>query len=377
MTDQDVIIDNKPTVTTDPFDGMPSPRMEFSKQEEPVIIEKKDEPVIVEKKEEPVVIEKKDEPVIIEDGRAFLKEKLGYEDWDAAKNEIETLRTKATPEAIDTKRIKELYSVIDKKEKLEQLTTGDITRDNAAIIVKTAMQEKYKLNQAQIDYKFNKQFGMPKEPVQAADELDDDFLARQNNWKEQVSNAEMDLLIEANMVRPELEKINSELKLPEIVKTEIATKEPTPEELAKAQEGRNLFIQDAEAELKKFEGFNAAYKDKDVEVLSSYKLSDVENKNVLNTIKELAENAYNANAIFSKRWGKDGQFSFTKMVKDFATLEAEDSRSQKYIGDAVAKAKLQYMKQKHNIDLDNGNGGGELQLEDKQSQKKNEDAIWN
>lgn len=378
MPEEILLTSNEPTVTTDPFDGSPLP-VEV-KKDEPIVIQKKDEPIVIDKKDEPV-LDKKDEPILVEDGRNFLKEKLGYEDWDAAKTELETLRTKAKTsegyEPIDKKQIKELYALIDKKEKFESLTTGDITKENAVDIVKTAMREKYKFTDSQIDYRFNKQFGVPKEPIQGDIEEDAEFAIRQNEWKNQVANAEMELIIEATLARPELEKINSELTLPDIIQTEIAPRELTPEDLAKAQKGRELFVQDAESELKKFEGFGVTYKDKDVEVQSNYKPSDEENKNVLSAIKELAERGYDANVIFAKRWGKNGEFNLSQMVKDLTTLETADSRGQKYIGDAVAKAKLQYLKQKHNIDLDTGNGGGELQLEDKNSQKKNEDAIWN
>lgn len=379
MAEQDVVIDNKPTVTTDPFDST-----EFFVKKDELVIEKKPEPVIEQKaepiieKKEDIVIESKIEP----DGRNFLKEKLGFEDWDAAKAEIETLKAKPTVapeikyENLDAAKIKELFTAIDKKERLEQLTAGDVTKDNAASIVKAAMQEKYKLTADQINYKFNKQFGLPKEPQPKDDDMDGEFEARKAEWQEKVADMEMELLIEASVVRPDLEKMKSEIKLPEI-NTNTAQKEPTPEELEKAQKGRDMFLMDADLELKKFEGFTATYKDKDVEVQSNYKLSDDENKVVMAKIQKFAEKGFDANAIFGERWVKDDKFDFVQMAKDLAAIETDEKRSQKYISDTYAKTKLAYIKGKHQIDLNTDTGKGELQLEDKTTQQKSEDAVWN
>ncbi len=64
------------------------------------------------------------------------------------------------------------------------------------------------------------------------------------------------------------------------------------------------------------------------------------------------------------------------MAKDLITLEAADKPSQKFVSDTVAKAKLAFIKSKVNVDLGEAKGG-DLQLEDKETQQKNEDAIWN
>lgn len=382
MAEEKIIIDENPTVTVDPFDST-----EFfvpaEKKDEP-IIDKKQEPII-DKNDEPIVdktepiIEKKDEPVL--DGRNFLKERLGYEDWDAAKTEIETLKAKKNAPAeikyenLDHKQIKELNATIEKKERLDSLTMGEVTKENAPEIIKAAMQEKYKLSADQINYKYNKQFGLPKEPQPKEDDLDGEFEQRKQEWAEKVKDIEMEMLIEASVVRPDLEKIKSEIKLPEI-NTDTAKKELTPEELEEIKEGRNLFLHDADVELKKFEGFTATYKDKDVEIQSSYKLSDDENKMVMSKIQKFAENRFDANAIFGERWVKDNKFDFNQMAKDLAAIETDERRSQKYLSDAKEKAKIQFIKGKHQIELNTDTGKGELKLEDKTAQQKSEDGVW-
>jgi hypothetical protein len=346
---------------------------------------------IVDKKETKIVEEKKEDP--IEDGRNFLKEKLGYDNWDSAKNEIETLKKKEPTtipikyenevselihKALQEGKTEEVYSVLDKQIRLGKLTSGEITKSNAPDIIKAAMAEKYKgLTSEQVNYKFNKQFSVPPKPKEDSFETTELYEAAQSEWKERVADNEMEMMIEANLARPELEKLKADLKLPQIAISQPLPKDPTPEELEAVIKYREAFLQNADAALKKFEGFNVTYKDKDVEIKSNYALSNDEKSNVLAKMKTLSEKNYDSNALFAERWvNEDQTFNFDQMAKDLAALETEDSRSQKFVGDSYAKAKLQFLKDKHQIDL-GGGGNGELQLEDKDLQKKKEDAIWN
>lgn len=374
--EEEVIIE-KPTtqvLTSDAFDGAETQPSEQAQQPENKPAETSEVPL-----NNPSITE-----TPVEDGRSFLKEKLGYEDWDSAKAEIEALKIKPAgvrQEPISVEKIKEAYAAIDKQERLTQLTEGEVTESNAPDIIKAAMIEKYKgLKPDQVNYKFNKQFALPPEPKQdEANESDEDFANRREQWQAQVSDVKMDMLIEANLARPELEKLKSEIKLPTIAQTDISERPKTPEELALEQKEVELFMQNADAAVSKFEGFSVTYKDKDVDVQSSYALSAEEKSSVMEKMKVLAEKNYNSNAIFAERWvNADSSFNFSQIAKDLAILETHDKTSQKFASDAYTKAQVNFIKNKHNIDLNGQNGGaGDLQLEDKDAQKKNEDAIWN
>lgn len=383
---EEVVLEKPATdkVTFDPFDGSETP-IEVAKKE--VIEEKKEgEKFVAEEKAPEVKPEVKTDDEEIFDEDMYIKEKFGFDNAEVAKAEFEKLKNKKEFEftneqsrqiasLINEGKTDELYNFLDRQTRYKKLTEGTVTKDNAPEIIKAAMLEKYKgLTPEQVNYKFNKQFSVPKEPVRSDDEMDEDFEARKNEWKEQVENVQMDLIIEANLSRPELEKLKAELKLPQISKAE-PVKELSPEELVKVQEGRDLFLNDASEAVKKFSGFNVTYKDKDVEIQSTYNLSEQEKKDVMAKVKTLVENNYDVNVIFGKRWVKGDTFDFNQMAKDLASLDSEDKRSQKFVSDAAAKARIYYMKDKHNIDLGSG-GNGELQLEDKERQKKNEDAIW-
>ena len=358
--------------------------------DKPVIPEAKqsDAKPLADAKVEPKIDDKPD----VEDGRKYLKERLNYDDWDIAKKDIDELKSRAqTPAeikyanerskqlalAIQSGKMEEAYQILDKEVKLSKLTSGDITEENAAAIIKAQIKEKYDLKDDQVEYRFNKLYGTPKEPVyNELKETEDDFAERHADWKQKVEDTKMEMLIEAKIVRPELEKLKSELKYPEVPQAIQTEREPTPEELELAKKNVELFVQNADEAVKNFDGFNVDYKDKDVHIKSNYKLSDEEQSNVKGALKLLAESNYNSNAIFAQRWvNDDDTFNFSQMVKDLATLESVDKSVQKFVGDAANKAKVQFIKDKHNIDLGK-DSGGQLQLEDKEAQKKNEDAIW-
>lgn len=376
MEDQIIEKPIEQTIISDAFDGSDTPPTEATAQQQ-------EKPPADIPNNADIPLDKSKETPLPEDGRSFLKEKLGYEDWDAAKAEIEALRTKPQPaaevtqEPISIDKIKEAYAIIDKKERLDALTDGEVTKNNAPEIIKAAMVEKYKLSKELVNHKFNKQFAVPKEPVQAELEDGADFLQRKSEWQTQAADIEMDMMIEANIMLPELQKIKSEIVLPTIAGTGATNKPPTPEDLAKAQKEAELFVQNANAAVNKFEGFKVAYKDNDVNIQSTYSLSDVEKASVSGKMKLLAEKDYDTNVLFAERWVNDDRtYNFDRMANDIAILENHDKASQKFASDIATKAKLEFIKGKHQIDL-GGQGGGELQLEDKNAQQKNEDAIWN
>lgn len=168
-----------------------------------------------------------------------IKEKFGYEKAEDAIKEIEELRNyKATPAAPEPIRfandfsekvfkalqsdkpedIKQVSKLLAEQDRIDNLTSVEITKDNAADIIKMGMSLKYKdFTQADIDYRFKKQFALPKEPVQALEEPDEDFEIRKNEWKSQVNDIEQDKIIEAKLIKPELEAHKSKLVLPETI----------------------------------------------------------------------------------------------------------------------------------------------------------------
>ncbi len=170
------------------------------------------------------------------DANEYLKTNLGYESWEAAKAEIEELRLlKANPTKAEIKyenevskklaeawmagKTDEVYDYLNEQRQLERLTTAEVSKDTADEIIKLGMKLRYKdegLNETEIAYKFNKQYSIPKEPVELASETAEEFEQRHNDWKEQVADIEMSKIIDAKVAKRDLEAAKQKLVLPTI-----------------------------------------------------------------------------------------------------------------------------------------------------------------
>jgi hypothetical protein len=163
-----------------------------------------------------------------------FKEKFGYETPDQVLQEIEELRNlKANPpkaepqyaneeskliaQALSEGKQEEVYNYLNRKMELEKVLSQEVTEDNADSIIKMSMKAKYSsLNDEQIQHKFNRQYSIPKEPIQGLSEDDEDFQERHNEWKETVGQVKMDKVIDAKMALPTLEELKKEIVLPKI-----------------------------------------------------------------------------------------------------------------------------------------------------------------
>lgn len=163
-----------------------------------------------------------------------FKEKFGYENPEQILQEIEELRNlKANPPKADIKyeneeseliakalgegKIEDVYNVLYKKMQLDKLVSQEVTADNADDFIKMSMKYTYdSLNEDQIQHKFNRQYHIPKEPVQKSDEYDDVFSLRHEEWEELVKQVEMDKIIDAKMALPNLQKAKKEIVYPKI-----------------------------------------------------------------------------------------------------------------------------------------------------------------
>ena len=127
---------------------------------------------------------------------------------EESKNIFENLRTG---------NYEPLYNFLSEQQKLNALTSQEINESNAPDIIKLQMGLKYKeLSQSEINYKFNKMYGIPSEPVIGADEDPDDFQIRHSEWKEKVTDIKTSMTIDAKLAKPELLSFKKELVLPSI-----------------------------------------------------------------------------------------------------------------------------------------------------------------
>lgn len=302
-----------------------------------------------------------DEEII--DANEYLKQNLGFEDWETAKSEIEKLRTEKPSSKYDNEASEkihkallegkhdEVYSFLDKQTKINKLISSELNDKTAEEIVKLTMQSKYSdLTPDEIEYKYKKQFALPKEPEQTYDETDDEYAERRSEWEDKVRDIKMELMIEAKTSRPQLEQLKAELKLPNIEQAETQAKAMSQEELEQANKYVQHYLQSVESDLKSFDGFNVEYKDEDVLVQSAYLPSDEEKLTIAKQMKTFAENNFNANDLFAERWvHEDGTLNTKKMARDLALLNSEEKIMQKLVSDGVTKRLTEYRRSTSNI----------------------------
>lgn len=170
----------------------------------------------------------------------IFKEKFGYETPEVLLADVESMRafraappvaelkfeneqSKRVAEALQAGKLNEVYDVLDQQLRIDRLTTGEMTPEIAADIVKFGMQIKYKdLTPAQINYKFNKQFGLPPKPALMPVDDQEEYNERVAAWQTQADDRQMELLIEAAITKPDLLATKSKLVFPTINQPEDA-----------------------------------------------------------------------------------------------------------------------------------------------------------
>jgi len=258
-----------------------------------------------------------------------------------------------------------LYEFLNTKKKIEKLTSGDVSETNAADIVKFQMQQKYNtLSEEDINYKFNRQFGLPKEPVQGDLEDETEFEQRHNEWKEKSNEIKRELLIEAKLAVPEIQKLKTELILPTIERENQGKKEQTPEEQVAFDNAKNSFLQTFQNVSKDFTGFTAQVKNKDVDYSVVYSPSTEERSLINERMQQFAESGFDANSLLADRWvNKDLTLNVQQMTEDLSRIFMGKNSDAKIANEAANKRLELYLKDKKQIDLSANNEEGKLTLD--------------
>jgi len=307
----------------------------------------------------------------IYDANEYLKQKLGFDDWDTAASEIEQLKKSKDSSSLKfeneesrkyyeyAKEQKEddLLAFLQEKKKIEKLANADIKDANtAAEIIKLSMYQKNKeLEQDEIEFLFKEKFNIPEKPEQNYDELDSEYEQRVSKWESKVNEIEKRLVIEAKLAKPELEKIKSQLVLPEISPKQSTF---TQEEIEAQKKYINDFFVSANEVVNSFDGFSATVKDEGVDFNVAYTPSQEERQVVTEQLREFAENNLDANVIFAQRWvNDDGTLNTKQMTKDLFLLQNEGKIAQKYVNDAANKRLAMHLKKQSNINLSSTNNG--------------------
>lgn len=336
-----------------------------------------------------------DEEEEIIDPNEWLKREFQWESTEQAKAELEELRK--LREAQDEQEIEfeneeslnlfrlfkegkqdDVYNYLENRKKLDNLLNSDVTKDTAAEIIKLSLKNTYKdLTSEEIEYRFNKEFGIPQKPVQQDIETDEEYAERLSSWEAKVKDVETDLMIEAKLARPELEKMKSELVFPDIDEGRSVQGELTQEELEAQAEYIDQFKEIAAEQLLDFDGFSVSVKDEEVEIPLSYAISEDEKRYVAEQLDKFADSNFDANVILAERWLDDkGNIDTAQVVKDLALLLSEGKMSQKFVNEAASKRLAEHIRRTSNISLSSRASQQTFSPESKTELDKQIEYIW-
>lgn len=293
---------------------------------------------------------------------SFIKERFGFDTVDEAEQEFLRLieeREQAPSfdfsddvsrtlfDAIREGKTDDVYQILNEQKRLEKLTSSELTTEIAAEIVKTNIQNKFKdLSADEVDLLFYDQFFVPLKPEQGYDETDEDYAVKLNAWQAQADYTEKRLMIEAKVLRPEIAKLKSEIKLPDIY-NEAGREAQYQEEFEYLQQARSVYERTLDSEFQSFNGFNVSVKDDDVEIPISFNVAEDER---LALKQELSD--FDGEAYLENRWfNEEGKPNVRQIMADKYVLENLPRILQKVANEAASQRLLAHLKKSGNISL--------------------------
>jgi len=332
------------------------------------------------------------------DADEYLRQNLGYESWDAAKQEIEEL--KKLKEAQQANEIKfandeseklfkalqegkedEIFEVLSKKQEFKRIEKLDVTNPkDASELIKANLKLKHpQLDLTEIEDIFQENYYKSPKPTQRYDQTDEEYQAALEDWKLRIEAIDRKMVRDAKIAKPEVLSLQSKIVIPDIPTNNSQAAGQTQEDLEAFTKAKESFVKSAETVLKDFNGFVATVKDKDVEIPVSYDLSKEEKETLNGYVKNFAERL-DANVLFAERWlDKEGNIKTEQVIKDLSKVLFDDNKSQKFVNDAAAKRLELYLKDKKKVDVSGGsNSRTTFEPTSEQAQlEKLRESVWN
>ena len=217
----------------------------------------------------------------------------------------------------------------------------------AAEIVKTNISNKYKnLSPDEVDLLYYDQFFVPLKPEQGYEESDEDYTLKVKQWQSQSDYIEKKLMIEAKVIRPELEKLKSEIKLTDIY-NEAGLEAQSQAEFEVMQQARSIYENTLNSDFQSFNGFNVSVKDEDVEIPISFNVGEDERLAMKNDLADFDSDSY-----FENRWfSEDGKPKVQQIMADKYLLENREKIFSKIANEAASQRLLAHLKKSGNINI--------------------------
>ena len=296
------------------------------------------------------------------DPNSYFKERFGFDTVDEAEQAFTRLMeenerttqfefkddvSKTLFDAIREGKADDVYEVLNQQKRLEKLTTSELNSEIAAEIVKTNIKNKHKsLSDEDVELLFYDQFFVPLKPEQGYDESDEDYATKVSQWQSQVDYTERRLMIEAKVLKPEIEKLRSEITLPDIY-NESGRQAESQAEFEVMQEARSIYERTLDSDFQSFNGFNVSVKDEDVEIPISFNVAEEERLAMKNDLEDFDSDLY-----FENRWfNKEGKPNVQQIMADKYLLENREKIFSKIANEAASQRLLAHLKKNGNINI--------------------------
>lgn len=315
------------------------------------------------------------------DYNSFVKENFGFDSVELAKEEFKKVKEfkpeepkyKTVEELLGEKQ-EEIFNYFTEKKKIEKLTTGELNKDLAVEIIKTSILQKNKeLTPEDADFIFQDKFNYPEKPQRDDLDSDEDYQSKLDRWANQVQVVDRRLMVEAKMVRPELESKKAELKYPEIQIQPNQTQQ-SQEELALMEKAREEYVSRLNQDYVKFDGFAAQFKDEAVDFTVPFTVSDDEKQSLKTKLEDFDTNAYLASRWITKE-GDTEMPNVKQMMADIYLLENAEKIFQKIANEAGSQRLLHHIKGTHNTTVGK-TPQGTFSPDNKTAEQKQVDTIW-
>jgi hypothetical protein len=332
----------------------------FSDDNAPQVQNKVEEaPILNNEQQVPPQEEPSSAPQTSFDPNQFVKERFGFESVEQAEEEFKRFKepkeefkfqddmSKTLFDAIKEGKTDDVYQILNQQKRLDKLISNELTPDLAVDIIKTNIQNRYKdLTSDEVDLLFYDQYFVPSKPEQSYDESDEDYATKVKTWQSQVDYLDKKMMIEAKVIRPELTKLKSELKLPDIY-GEAQQEAESREAVEKMQQARSFYEKTLDSDFQSFSGFTVSVKDEDVEIPISFNVAEDERLAMKNSLADFDSDSY-----FGERWfAEDGKPKVQQMMADKYLLENYNKILQKVANEAASQRMLAHLKKTGNINI--------------------------
>lgn len=320
------------------------------------------------------------------DENVYVKTHFGYDSIDEAKRQFEELKEKAKEKDFaneDSKKaydyLKEgkeddLYGLLHTKKTIKKLINSDLADPKVAteLVKFNMLKENNDLTEEDVEYLFNQKFPIPVKPVMEDSELEEEYQQRLAGWEAKVKDVQRGLSIEAKLAKPKLEQYNTELVLPDIHKgSEQNNAVQKQEELQRIESLRNEYLAALESDYKTFNGYEAKYKDEEVEIPVNFVVTDEEKAALKEEMK-----TFDVDNFIAERWFKEGKPNVKQMMEDVTLLRKGNVVFQKMVNEAGAQVRKHIMGIKGNINVTGEKADGVLDNSEKSAMDKQIEFLW-